>query len=214
LSLRSTIRDSSLRRNFVLPIEERRAERKWLARGRPAPPPTAIKYRNIMTMADLCGARVFVETGTLAGEMVARVLPRFDRVVSFEIFPSLAEAARRRFADEPNVRIIEGDSGALLADAIVGIGEPILFWLDAHYSGEGTGGASANSPIEAEIDIIHRTRIAAAHRDAVMIDDARCFTGVDGYPALDTFMAEIAERWNYTVTCADDCIFLIPKSAS
>ncbi|MGH6990881.1 MAG: hypothetical protein ACREE3_13370, partial [Stellaceae bacterium] len=159
----------------------------------------------------LYGARIFVETGTFRGDTVARVLPRFDAIVSFEIFAPLAAAARHRFADAPKVRIIEGDSGALLDSALAGIDAPILFWLDAHYSGPGTGRGNEASPIAREMAVIHNTRIAAGHPDMVLIDDARVFDGEGGYPERDPFMAETAARWGYTARTADDCIFFLPK---
>jgi hypothetical protein len=210
-SLRSMLRHSAFHRDFVRPIEDRRHEAKWLAGGRAGPPPAVVKCRNILAIADLYGARAFVETGTFRGDTVARVLPRFDAIISFEIFAPLAAAARQRFSGEPKVRIIEGDSGALLEDAIGGISQPILFWLDAHYSGPGTGRADEDSPIAREMAVIHETRIAAGHRDAVLIDDARIFNGEGGYPKREPFMAETAARWGYTARTADDCLFFLPK---
>ena len=192
-------------------LRDAKAERKWLATGRPAPPPHVVKYRNIMAAADIFGAQVFVETGTANGDMVARVLPRFERIVSIELFPPFAAAARRRFAGEASVRIVEGDSAVRLGEAIDGIAERILFWLDGHYSGPGTGRGQQDSPVVAEIATIARHRIQAGFRDLVLIDDARLFAGENGYPALDAFMAGLARDWDYNVACADDCIFALPK---
>jgi len=57
----------------------------------------------------------------------------------------------------------------------------ILFWLDGHYSGEGTACGDQVSPILQELDLIK----AHPRRDhCILIDDSRLFTGVDGYPTL------------------------------
>ena len=55
----------------------------------------------------------------------------------------------------------------------------ILFWLDGHYSGEGTGGCDEVCPIIAELRLIAQSK----RKDhCILIDDARLFIGEDGYP--------------------------------
>ena len=69
-----------------------------------------------------------------------------------------ANKAIKRFADDKNVRILQGDSGKELPSLIDGVEEPVLFWLDGHYSSEffvkdeyiRTAKGEKNTPIEKE----------------------------------------------------------------
>jgi hypothetical protein len=59
--------------------------------------------------------------------------------------------------------------------------KPCLFWLDAHWSGGITVKGTTNTPIEKELYHILRHHV----RDhVILVDDAHCFTGQDGYPTL------------------------------
>lgn len=79
----------------------------------------------------------FIETGTYEGDGVQLALDcGFDEVHSFEVDPVLAERAKARFADQPNVKIHCGDSATLLRGVIETVRTPITFWLDAHAHGD------------------------------------------------------------------------------
>ena len=205
------LRNLQVWREFVAPVLERRQERRWLARGRQRQPPAWVKRRNIMVVADVWGAEAFVETGTFKGDTVAAVADRFDPIVSIELHPRYAAMARRRFAAQTHVRIIEGDSAVTLADAVAGIDRRILFWLDGHCVGEDLEQRESDTPIAREIDIIFATRLQRGHSDIVMVDDAHCFDGTNGYPPLASFMGAIRTAWGYSVHCVDDCIFSLPR---
>jgi len=192
-------------------VLERRQERHWLEKGRSGRPPAWVKRRNIMTIADLYGVEAFIETGTFKGDTIAAVADRFATVISIELLPKYAAAARQRFAASPNVTIIEGDSGTALEQAIAGLDNGrALFWLDSHYIGEAFEDRTSDTPIEREIEIIRTRRIDNGFADIVMIDDALCFDGSKGYPEIEPFMDAIRSGWGYTVRCADDCIFALP----
>ena len=102
-------------------------------------------------------------------------LREFKQIHSIEIYEPFALAAKNRFAGNPKVRILHGDSADLLPSLLLTIREPILFWLDGHFSGENTGIGNAESPVTAEIE--HILRLRQGFGDVIIIDDARCFTG-------------------------------------
>ena len=79
---------------LVRPLRDRRIEAAWVARGRPVPPPGAVKRRLIV--ADLRRHRpeVFVETGTALGDTAAAAALHVGRVYTVELDPVLARAAR------------------------------------------------------------------------------------------------------------------------
>ena len=186
-----------------------RHTRAWLDAGTPAPVPHPVKVRNILTIARLFGIKKLVETGTQAGATLAATLDYFDDLYSIEIYEPSVIAARKRFAAYPKVRIIHGDSATALPELVRDMPGPILFWLDGHYSGKGTGMGDEHSPIVSEIE--HILELRPAGRDAIIIDDARLFVGKDGYPPMDAFMAYAKNAFGSEPRCADDAIFILPR---
>lgn len=184
--------------------------RAWYDEGRPVPVPHPVKVRNILAVADLYGLDVLVETGTQKGATIAATLGRFEKIYSIEIYEPSVRAARKRFAAHPKVTIIHGDSATALPALVTTIAEPILFWLDGHYSGAGTGQGEQHSPIVAEIEHIRALRPPG--RDAIIIDDARLFVGKDGYPPLDEFLGAMENAFGVRPRHADDAIFILPRA--
>jgi hypothetical protein len=182
--------------------------RTWTDAGRPVPVPHPVKVRNILAIAELYGIKILVETGTQAGATLAAALPYFERLYSIEIYEPAVVAARKRFAAHPKVEIIHGDSATALPALIKTINEPVLFWLDGHYSGKGSGMGEEQSPIRAEMR--HILDLRPAGHDAIIIDDARHFVGQDGYPPLDVFVSDMEKAFGTRPRVADDAIFILP----
>jgi hypothetical protein len=113
----------------------------------------------------------FVETGTLSGTTTDWAARHFDTATTVEAHRPLFDAALRRFAARSNVEVIFGNSADVLPGILSSLHAPALFWLDAHWSGEGTGGEENECPLLAEIDAIlgHRTD------HILLVDDARFF---------------------------------------
>ena len=194
-----------------LPIRSRPEIRRWLDNGRPSPPPHAIKARNLMVMTDLFGLDTLVETGTFKGMMIDATVKRFRKIYSIEIFEPLARRARERFAGDSRVTITHGDSATALPQLLPSIREPVLFWLDGHFSGEGTGLGEEKSPVVAEITAILNLRKGFA--DVKVIDDARRFNGTGGYPILGDFVATLQRQFHCDIRTTDDAIFVMPGTA-
>ena len=186
-----------------------RRVRAWIDAGKPVPVPHPVKVRNILAIAELYGLKTLVETGTQAGATLAATLDYFDDLYSIEIYEPSVIAARKRFAAHPKVRIIHGDSATALPEVVKTISGPILFWLDGHYSGKGTGMGEQPSPIVAEIK--HILALRPPGRDAIIIDDARHFVGQDGYPPIENFMTDMKAAFGTTPRHADDAIFILPR---
>ena len=132
-------------------------------------PPHRVKVRAVRHHAEIYGLRVFVETGTYLGDMVAAVADRFERCITIELSIELWRGACARFQALPRVTCINGDSGVVLAQVVAGLEEPALFWLDAHTSGGNTADAGRD-PIEEELRTIFA---GGVHDHVVLIDDAR-----------------------------------------
>jgi hypothetical protein len=104
--------------------------------------------------------------------------------------------------------LLKGDSGGLLPEVIPRIKGRCLFWLDGHYSGGVTARGSEDTPIRKELE-----HIVAAGRDAdvVLIDDARCFDGRNGYPTLEETVLFLEQRLHSVVSVAEDVIRATPR---
>ena len=201
-------------RRFVLPhvLEFRRAQeaKAWVRAGRKGPPPALVKQRTIRSLAKRFGTRQFVETGTYMGWTVEAVRGSFQRVLSIELEPTLAKNAQEKFAADPGITILQGDSAERIADILSDLREPALFWLDGHYSAGVTARGAEDSPIVAELDHIARHPLAKQH--VILIDDAREFVGANGYPPLDT-IRDWAERTGlHYAGVQDDMILIHPRS--
>jgi hypothetical protein len=199
----------------LIPLTRARIMLQWRLRGSPAPPPHIVKQRILLQYQKRRRFRTFVETGTYTGEMVAAMRPHFDRVISIEMAPPIYEGTKRRFTGDSGVQLLLGDSGVLLPQVLAALDHPALFWLDGHYMGGATARADLDSPVRRELAALlrHRTR---GH--LVLIDDARLFTGTQGYPTLDDLRAEVVrERPGSRVDLAADiirCAFDSPDAVS
>lgn len=112
----------------------------------------------------------FVETGTFKGETARWAAGRFREVVTIELSQSLHLEAAASLADLPNVRCLQGDSAECIAEAAPLGGAPSVFWLDAHYSFDGTAGESAECPLLEELAVLE-----GRNGDVVAVDDAHMF---------------------------------------
>jgi len=153
------------------------------------------------------GLDTLVETGTYLGDTVATLRPRFRRVISIELSAQLAAAASERFTATPGVTILEGDSAQLLPSVLADLNGPALFWLDGHWSGGVTARGDVDSPVVAELEAVLSDR----YQHVVLIDDARCFVGWDGYPTLTELRGLIGRlRPNAKVAVRDDIVSVVP----
>ena len=162
-------------------IRDEEALLKWYLDGQPVPPPDLIKQKIIRKFGRKNKIKTFLETGTAGGLMIKAVKNNFSKIISIELDDVLFENAKRNFANYKNVTLIHGDSGKKLIEILPKISEPTLFWLDAHYSGEGTAKGEIETPIIKELVTIFSRE---NKNDVILIDDARCFDGTHDYPTV------------------------------
>ena len=172
------------------------------------------KRRKIEFYRQKYGYKLFVESGTFLGDTIEYFKCNFSFLYSIELSKELAFRAQKRFAQIGNIKIIHGDSAEVLKNLINDLKEPALFWLDGHYSSEFylngeyfvTAKSDVNTPIEKELDIILGSEI----RHIILIDDARLFTGENGYPKVDEIQGKIQiSRKKYKILVDTDIIQLI-----
>ena len=153
------------------------------------------------------GPTTFVETGTYRGDTIAAVRTYVTRSVSIELDETLCALARHRFRRHPDVEILWGDSGTLLAAVVEGLTEPAAFWLDGHYSGGVTADSGGDAPILSELEAVLTSPVA----HLVLVDDARLFDGTNGYPTLDIVSSLVAAHRPQTpATIENDIVVCHP----
>lgn len=186
-------------------VRTRKAVRQWQLGERTGPAPARLKQGLLTDTAKRHGLRHLVETGTFLGGMIRAQLPYFDRIDSIELDADLAHMARWRFRNRPSVAIHAGDSATVLPRLLAHLGEPALFWLDAHYSGGVTARATAETPVLAEIRLVLMHAFGARH--VVLVDDARCFDGSHDYPTLEDVRKLVSQvRSEHIILVEDDVI--------
>jgi hypothetical protein len=114
----------------------------------------------------------FVETGTYKGEGIqCAVNSGFEFVRSVEIDETRYNDCFLKFRDNKNVSLYFGSTEDMLWNMIKDINEPITFWLDAHWSGDGEPMSNQKCPLETELKIISQHPIKT---HTIMVDDMRC----------------------------------------
>jgi hypothetical protein len=209
----ATLLPESLRERLRSARAAWRDARDWDAyrRAPVVPPPHTVKVRAVLEAARRHGTRVLVETGTFEGEMARKCAAAFHEIHTIELDPGLAERAARRLGRWPWIHVHVGDSARLLPGLLDRLPEPVLFWLDGHYSGAGTAHGVAETPLPSELETIAGRR---RQGDVILIDDARLL-GTGAYPTP----AGVRERLSgahrgYVFGIQDDILRWEPSSAA
>lgn len=155
--------------------------------------------------------KVFVETGTYAGEAVDLALQLgFDRIHSVELNADMARNAAAKFKARTNVMIYSGSSGALLPGILRNMVGPVTFWLDAHPITDPL--TLERTPLREELTAIAEA-LPALDVHAVLIDDMRVFSAAERL-WMENRLKEIfpgyviCRDYNY---CASDDILVAKK---
>jgi hypothetical protein len=182
---------------------------EWERKGRPNPPPHAIKQQALRHYAAKYGLKVLVETGTYKGKMVEAMKNDFEQIYSIELGKELYLKAKERFKTDRHVELIHGDSGKELGKLVPRIDRPALFWLDGHYSGGETAKGDRDTPIFDEL-----AHILGPHGlgHMIVIDDARLFGAKPAYPSMDELRAFVnSKRQGVEIVVQDDSIRITPR---
>jgi hypothetical protein len=131
-------------------------------------------YRAVQILAEhgIGCPRVAVETGTYLGNGIRNAIGSFDQIHSIEIKVEFAENAAREFADNTSVFVYCGDSAEKLSELAASIRVPVLWYLDAHYSG---GPTAFGDPEDGGWPVLRELAAISSRRqpDVVIIDDVR-----------------------------------------
>jgi hypothetical protein len=183
----------------------------WILVGRPSPPANILyKRKRILKLAKIYNCDTFIETGTADGKTIKFLRNYFKKLLSVEIYKQCFDISSNRVGKYKNVKLFFGDSRILLILMTEQIEGRALFWLDGHYSGQGTGKGDTNCPVYEELGIIKNLE-RTDH--IILIDDAREFNGQNDYPTLNSIIAKLKEiNPKYNIRIEFDCIISIPEN--
>ncbi|TNE78347.1 MAG: hypothetical protein EP332_14815 [Bacteroidetes bacterium] len=185
-SLEKLGRDFDIKKQIRLyNTRQKELEEYWKENPNPSnvEAPHTLKQKTILEIKSKYNTQVLIETGTYLGKMMESMQPHFKNLYSIEISQYLNHRAKKLFGKHTNLNFVLGDSGAMMKSVIDQLNEPILFWLDGHYSGGITGMSDVETPIAAELKAIFSHPLAEKH--VILIDDARMFNGTRDYPSID-----------------------------
>lgn len=158
----------------------------------PTPASPEYKLEVLRAYRQWSGAKVFVETGTYRGYTTSYMQPEFEKVYTIELHAERVKQAREKFADCPNVKVIEGNSAEKIVEVLAELDQPAMFWLDSHACGADTAEAKKEYvPILDELGAILDHRVDG-HK--ILVDDVRYFVGAMGYPTMDRMRRFVAAR--------------------
>jgi hypothetical protein len=174
----------------------------------PVPPPHALKQNVVKSYQRQFSCDTLVETGTYHGAMVEAQLPNFKTIYSIEIDPTLWATQFERFKKYSSIHILPGDSSTVLKTIVPDLKRAAVFWLDGHYSGQGTGKGLKECPIYEELDAV----FSSEYNHILLIDDARCFDGTCDYPTLQELSQYIySKRPQSKMEVKNDIIRIVLK---
>lgn len=169
----------------------------------------------LQALRETAGLRVFVETGTAAGDTANMAGDVFDTVITLEADQATYEAAHERLSGRKGILPLYGDSRELLPNLLPRLAKPALFWLDAHFCGGESFGRGDECPLLAEIAAI----VASPLTHILLIDDARLFTAppppphvAAQWPTLADILRALGQGIPRDVAIRDDVLIVLPRA--
>jgi hypothetical protein len=126
--------------------------------------------RAVLAELGIACPRILVETGTYLGHGIEEALGHFDEIHSIELVAEFVNRAAETFVLSSEVTVHWGDSAEELSKLSAYLNEPVLFFLDAHYSGGPTAYGRAEDkgcPVLRELQVL----AGRPEKDVVIIDD-------------------------------------------
>jgi len=113
----------------------------------------------------------FIETGTYKGDTIYGVEPYFKKLYTIEFSENYYNDVKKKYTGN-KINFILGDSSIVFKTLLPTITDKCIFFLDGHWSGEDTGHAEKDCPLEEEITHINNL---FQNKAIIIIDDFRLF---------------------------------------
>jgi hypothetical protein len=157
---------------------------------------------------------VFVEGGTYRGATSRSMSNVYESVYTIEKSEIMYEIAKECLKGLDNVQLLKGDTRDHL-DSILSVNDNILFWLDAHWSGDQTYGEKDECPLIEELQTIF-----SHDKDyVILVDDARLFLkpppkphNMHAWPSIVDIARATPD--NFDILAHEDVLYFFPSTIS
>jgi hypothetical protein len=197
-----------------------------------------LPFELVVALSSSLGLKTAVETGTYSGTGAELLKSLFPRVFSVELSEALYLEAKEKYGNIKGLEFIWGSSPVVLPEIMQKVGEPALFWLDAHWSpdfekqvlvdprnptlgwnpeetSERLASVGGQCPVLDEIQAIDRYEFNS--ESCILIDDARLFLGPpppphrrDDWPTFLEIVDLLRQSYPRFVTVLNDVIVAGP----
>lgn len=153
---------------------------------------------------------VWIETGTFKGDTTAFLAGLTHSVITIEPDDFLFKKASLRFSKIEKVTVVHGKSETELIKITENLAENCNFWLDGHYSGEGTFMGEKVFPINEELEAIRRLAQNAV-KIAIFIDDVSFINPITHPKVEESYLNNIvlwAIKNEFSWTIENDIVVL------
>ena len=201
-----------LSKNFLNTLKKFNETRSWKKRNYLENPPQFVK--ETIFLRDAVPNAKWVETGTGHGVTTKFLAENYPCVHTIEPSKYLYEQTAKNLKLK-NIFFINDTSENILSKLLSKLHGDINFWLDGHYSGQGTYKGKINCPIKEELIAIDKN-ITNFKRISIFIDDVRCFLSDTeeyyNYPSIN-FLVNWSREKNFAWKIEHD-IFIMQNSLS
>lgn len=171
-------------------------------------PEASYKRGMIKRIQSIYNYGYFVETGTYQGETPLYFRKDFEKIWTIELDDKLFRDASQALKRWPNICCVHGDSKSVLPDIVQHLDKPSIFWLDGHYSGEGTAKGELEAPIIQELEAI---RHGSRNDHIIIIDDVSDFSAAKGNTPLSSVLSTLESiNGEYRFYFDYDMLFALP----
>jgi len=158
----------------------------------------------------------FVETGTYKGDTAVWAAKRYQQVITCEASFEIFNLAQKRLARYTNIEHHSGHSLETLKQVLPNLADPVLYWIDSHWSAEQTYGENDECPLLDELQII----LTHSSESFIFVDDARYFSSPpppphdpSAWPNLQEIFEIVTNLADTYLTLYNDCIVIVPSEA-
>ncbi len=141
----------------------------------------------------------FLETGSYRGVSLEYFRDKFQSIHSIELSRKWYEYCSQKFRKDLHIVIHHGNSAKILPQLMEGIRQPIIVFLDAHYSGGSTAKADerCDSPLLHELAYLKERK----YDDIIIVDDTAFFDSKGGSepdtsPGEDEIWPQFTYDWS------------------